>query len=105
MIQFCEDEHHRCLVIPESLKLDSIIPSKLSPKLKILVMIKLQQVVLKADNIQSNVITMELSGPSPFEHLELIANEVFLPILSNPLNQTKWGEVPTREIMVTMICI
>lgn len=42
---------------------------------------------------------MELSGPSPFEHLELIANEVFLPVLSNPENQTKWGEVPTREIM------
>ena len=41
----------------------------------------------------------ELGGPSPFEHLELLANEVFLPVLSNPQNQAKWGEVPTREIM------
>ena len=46
-----------------------------------------------------NVVAMELGGPNPFEHLELLANEIFLPVLSNPQNQSKWGEVPTREIM------
>lgn len=51
------------------------------------------------DNIQSSVVVMELTGPSPFEHLELLASEIFLPVLSNPQNQSKWGEVPTREIM------
>jgi dynein heavy chain len=45
------------------------------------------------------VVVTELGGPSPFEHLELLANEIFLPVLSNPQNQAKWGEVPTREIM------
>ena len=47
----------------------------------------------------TQVIVTEVGGASPFEHLELLANEVFLPILSNPQNQAKWGEVPTREIM------
>jgi dynein heavy chain len=45
------------------------------------------------------IVVTELGGPSPFEHLELLANEIFLPVLSNPQNQAKWGEVPTREIM------
>lgn len=45
------------------------------------------------------IIVTEVGGASPFEHLELLANEIFLPILSNPQNQAKWGEVPTREIM------
>ena len=45
------------------------------------------------------MVITEVGGSSPFEHLELLANEVFLPILSNPQNQAKWGEVPTREIM------
>ncbi len=48
--------------------------------------------------MQTQVAVLEL-GPNPFEHLELLANEVFLPVLSNPQNQAKWGEVPTREIM------
>jgi dynein heavy chain len=45
------------------------------------------------------IICTEMGGPSPFEHLELLAKSVFLPVLSNPQNQAKWGEVPTREIM------
>lgn len=33
------------------------------------------------------------------EHVELLAQEVFLPVLSDGPNQARWGEVPTREIM------
>eukprot|EP01035_Chromulina_nebulosa_P017813 gene17813-23423_t len=99
MLQFCEDENCRCLVVPESMKIDTYIPSKLSNKGKVLLFIKLRPIALKLETIPDNVITMEMSGPSPFEHLELLANEIFLPILSNPSNQMKWGEVPTREIM------
>lgn len=44
------------------------------------------------------MIVNEFSGSSPFEFLELLSNEVFLPILSSPENQAEWGEVPTREI-------
>jgi len=95
---FIADENSRCLVVPDTLKIDSAIPSKLS-KGKVLLFIKLEPCALTIDNLQTHMITMELTGPSPFEHLELLANEVFLPVLSNPQNQTKWGEVPTREIM------
>jgi dynein heavy chain len=79
------------------MKVDHVIPSKLS-KGKVLLFVKLQPCTLSADNIASNITVLEL-GPNPFEHLELLANEVFLPVLSNPQNQAKWGEVPTREIM------
>ena len=93
---FCDDENKRCLVVPENMKLDFTIPSK--AKGKVLVFIKLQPSVLTMDNIHSTITVLEL-GSNPFEHLELLANEVFLPVLSNPQNQAKWGEVPTREIM------
>jgi hypothetical protein len=31
--------------------------------------------------------TLEISGPSPFESLELLAYEVFLPLINNQQNQ------------------
>ena len=95
---FFDDPHTRCLVVPESLKLDNVIPSKLG-KTKVLVLVKLEEVAISKENMQTAIVQTELGGSSPFEHLELLANEVFLPVLSNPQNQAKWGEVPTREIM------
>jgi dynein heavy chain len=97
LVSFCEDDQKRCLIIPESMKLDFVIPSKLA-KGKVLMFLKLEPCVLKADNIVVSLAVLEL-GPNPFEHLELMANEVFLPVLSNPQNQAKWGEVHTREIL------
>jgi|TARA_B110000977_G_scaffold91364_1_gene121243 dynein heavy chain len=35
----------------------------------------------------------------PLEHLSILANEVFLPMLSNPLNQVGWPEVITKEVI------
>ena len=96
-MQFCDDDSKRCLVVPENMKVDHVIPSKLS-KGKVLLFVKLQSCTLTIDNMAKNITVLEL-GPNPFEHLELLANEVFLPVLSNPQNQAKWGEVPTREIM------
>src|SRR5690349_16872451 len=79
------------------MKLDSIIPSKIT-RGKVLLFIKLENCTLSMNNIHSSMAVLEF-GPNPFEHLELLANEIFLPVLSNPQNQAKWGEVPTREIM------
>jgi len=99
IFHFMDAENSRCLVVPESMKVDTIIPSKLS-KGKVLLFVKLTPCTLTTiETMQANMIATELSGPSPFEHLELIANEIFLPVLSNPQNQAKWGEVPTREIL------
>jgi dynein heavy chain len=98
MQKFCEDENNRMLVVPETMKMDTLLPSKL-PKGKVLLFIKLNNEVLTEKNISKSLIVQEVGGTTPFENLELIANEVFLPVLSNPQNQAKWGEVPTREIM------
>ena len=96
-MQFCDDDSKRCLVVPENMKIDHVVPSKLS-KGKVLLFVKLQSCALTLDSMAANITVLEL-GSNPFEHLELLANEVFLPVLSNPQNQAKWGEVPTREIM------
>lgn len=98
MVKFCDEDVNRLLVVPESMKMDHVLPSKIS-KGKILLFIKLSDMVLNESNIAQSVIIQEIGGPSPFESLELISNEVFLPVLSNPQNQSKWGEVPAREIL------
>ena len=59
----------------------------------------MEEVTLTPELMSTGLVQTEIGGSSPFEHLELLANEVFLPVLSNPQNQAKWGEVPTREIM------
>ncbi len=85
---FCETEDARCLVVPESLKLDTVIPSKLG-RGKVLLFVKLRPCVLTNETVQTDIIATELGGQSPFEHLELLANEIFLPVLSNPQNQVR----------------
>ena len=96
-MKFADDDQLRSLSVPESMKIDTVIPSKIS-KGKVLLFLKLEQCVLNKDKMSTQLAVLEL-GSSPFEHLELLANEIFLPVLSNPQNQAKWGEVPTREIM------
>jgi hypothetical protein len=54
VLRFCDDENNRCLVVPENLKIDTVIPSKLA-KGKILLFIKLRTCVLKMENIFSDV--------------------------------------------------
>jgi dynein heavy chain len=98
IMRFLDEDDCRCLVVPESLKVDVTIPSKLG-KGKILLFVKLGGDKLDSEKMSSQIVVAEIGGATPFEHLELLANEVFLPILSNPQNQAKWGEVPTREIM------
>jgi dynein heavy chain len=74
------------------------MPAKL-PKTKCFCLAKSSPTVSKDESPASQLTVTEFGGPSPFEHLELLSNEVFLPVLSNPLNQQRWGEVATREIM------
>lgn len=49
-------------------------------------------------SMESAVLTLELTGPSSFDHLELLAYEIYLPLLTNPQNQAKWGETATKEV-------
>lgn len=103
---FCETEDARCLVVPESLKLDTVIPSKLG-KGKVLLFVKLRPCVLTNETVQTDIIATELGGQSPFEHLELLANEIFLPVLSNPQNQVKSLTffIFDRQNMILIVCL
>ena len=38
-------------------------------------------------------------GDVPLEHLSVLAQEVFLPMLTNPRNQVGWPEVITKEVV------
>lgn len=35
------------------------------------------------------LLTLEISGPNPFESLELLAYEAFLPLINNQQNQVR----------------
>lgn len=52
--QFCDCENRVCLVVPETIKIDLILPSKLA-KEEVLLFIKLMQCTLTSDNINHNV--------------------------------------------------
>ena len=119
--QFYSDPNVRCIVIPETLKVAEAVPAKL-PKGKGLALIKLvdrlevvegsdrgsgsNQDIGAADTttnagsmmMASSVLSIELGGSNPFEHLELLSSAVILPMLSNPVNQHKWGEISSQEL-------
>ena len=119
--QFYSDPNVRCIVIPETLKVAEAVPAKL-PKGKGLALIKLvdrlevvegsdrgsgsNQDIGAADTttnagsmmMASSVLSIELGGSNPFEHLELLSSAVILPMLSNPVNQHKWGEMTSQEV-------
>jgi dynein heavy chain len=38
-------------------------------------------------------------GNVPLEHLSVLAETVFLPMLTNPKNQVGWPEVITKEVV------
>ena len=60
-----------------------------APKGKTLIFTKVLRGSVTADTIDREVVVMEMGGNTPFEHLEFLAHEVFLPILSNPQNQAR----------------
>ena len=95
---FLNVEDRAFIFCPESLRCETVMPKKV-PKGKTLVFMKVLRGAVTAEGIAREVMVMEMGGNTPFEHLELLAHEVFLPILSNAQNQARWGEVPTREIM------
>ena len=96
--EFFKQEEKCFLVIGENLKCEHSMPQKMW-KGKSLVFMKNGPCVVSAKAYRKELISVEIAGPSAFEQLELISSEIFLPILSNPANQAKWGEVATREIM------
>ena len=70
-------------------------------KKKALCFLKLAPVKLDPDNVDSKVIFGDF-GDAPLEHLSTVAQEVFLPVITNPRNQHGWPEVITKEVMENM---
>ncbi|CAM9107555.1 unnamed protein product [Discosporangium mesarthrocarpum] len=98
LLEFLDIDEKTFLYCPETLKCDTAMPKKV-PKSKTLVFVKVLRGPVTVEGISREIMVMEMGGNTPFEHLELLAHEIFLPILSNTQNQARWGEVPTREIM------
>ena len=59
--------------------------------------LKVNQVPLTNENIATEVATGDF-GQQPLEHFNAVSQEVFLQILSNPLNQHGWPGVVTKEV-------
>ena len=99
MERFYSDPKLRCIVIPENLKIVEVVPTKM-PRGKGLAFIKLVDRLSKDGGrpMSSTVLSVELGGSSPFEHLELISASVLLPVVSNPGNQLGWGEMTARDV-------
>jgi len=95
--KFYSEKMIRCIFIPESLKITDGMPSKL-PRVKCLVLLKTGDVINDENFTDDAILSLELGGQTPFEHLELLSKSVLLPILNNPLNQLRWGDVNAREL-------
>ena len=93
---FYNEKTTRCIVVPENLKIIKTMPTKL-PKTKCLCFTKIGD-VLNKENINHCIIMVELGGGTSFEHLELISKTVLMPVLSNHMNQKKWGELVSGEV-------
>lgn len=80
-MKFCDDDQTRCLVVPDTMKLDTIIPSKIG-KGKVLLFIKLVGGSIKLEDMPSSVSIFSpiLPPPStafsqpPYTHKPLLKN-------------------------------
>jgi len=53
---------------------------------------------IDSDNIKEEVIIMEVNK-KVLENLYLICNEIYMPVLGNPLNMIGWSDLVTKDLM------
>ena len=82
---------------PETHRAQALNPPEKFRK-KTLCFLKLTETELSPENVDRAVIYGDF-GDVPLEHLSVLANEVFLPMLTNPANQVGWPEVITKEVV------
>ena len=73
------------------------VPNKL-PKGKCIMFLKNVDVITEGDFKKEDLIVIELSGATPFEHLEVMSKGIILPVLSNKVNHQRWGVVNAHEL-------
>ena len=105
VLSFIHDADARRLLVTDSsgkgdvkLYTDSV-PTKF--KKKTTYFIKVRPSALTVENIGSEVLFGDF-GESPLEHLSLVSQEVFVPLMCNPANQEGWPEVISREVTENM---
>ena len=90
---------HRALTHPT---IDPLSSQAINPpdkfRKKTLCFLKLSETEISPDNVDAQVIYGDF-GDVPLEHLSVLAQEVFLPMLTNPRNQVGWPEVITKEVV------
>lgn len=57
-----------------------------------------EKLVLTSDNIDTEVVMMEINKPI-IENLYSICNDVFMPVLGNPLNMLGWSDLVSKDLM------
>lgn len=55
-------------------------------------------IILSPDNIDNEVIFMEINK-GIMENLYQVCNEVFMPILGNPVNMVGWSDLVSKDLM------
>ncbi|GAX83887.1 hypothetical protein CEUSTIGMA_g11312.t1, partial [Chlamydomonas eustigma] len=75
-------------------------PGKFKQK-KTLYFIKSSPAKLDNDSIRKNVIIGEI-GENPLETLAVVAQDVFMPLLTSPANQQGWPDVVAKEVTENM---
>eukprot|EP00976_Prorocentrum_cordatum_P108790 1194909-Prorocentrum_minimum.AAC.10 len=66
-------------------------------KRKAMYMLKINAVAISNDNLDSEIMIGDFSD-LPLENLNVISQEVFLPLMCNPANQEGWPEVISKEV-------
>lgn len=88
----------------EALKLQLEPPTAEQIKKKVLLCLRVRQpakgeeVHIDENNVESEVIFMELNKQT-LENLYLLCNEVYLPVLGNPLNVMDMSELVSKDLM------
>lgn len=94
--KFFREQDVKCILIPENLKVTDLIPNKL-PRTKCLALLKTTDCLSK-ENIGDSVFSIELGGNNTIDQLELLSKSVFAPIIQNPMNRKRFGDVTYREL-------
>lgn len=98
ILQFLDvAETHVLCIAGDSVSVSLELPKKM-PKGKVLYFLKGKPAAVNRENPGLDITMHDLSI-DPLEHLERVIQEVYLPVLSNPLNQEEWGEVASKEIV------
>lgn len=86
----------------ESLQFQSEPPAPDKIKKKVLLILrarsKKEAGEITADNIDKEVIFMEINRQI-LENLYLVCNDVYMPVLGNPLNMIGWSDLVSQDLM------